>query len=297
MTPPLVLCSSANETYAAGLAVTLASALRRAPRDRVCRVFVLDGGLRDATWARLERSLHRIRADAPLVRLRPEMSRFAGLPADWGASVMTYARLALPELIDEPRVLYLDSDTVVQADWSEIFDAGIGNGTAIVAAAPDIIAKTLSAEPYDFARFGLDPAAPSLQAGVMVIDLDRWRRERVSERTLIYLRENPERAKCWDQSALNVVLYGRWTALPVEWNTPGWWADLGREGCTPDAPVLHFVGPNKPWRLGFAGGAAAGRFYAELDRTEWRGWRPSRGRFVLKLLKYRLTRLFAAPAA
>ncbi len=291
MKPAAVLCSSANETRAVGLAAALGSALRHAPRDRACRIYVLDGGLRHHSWARLERTLHDVRDDLTLVHLRPEMSQFAGLPADWGSSVMTYARLVLPELIGESRVLYLDSDLIVQADWTGIFERDLGNN--IIAAAPDIIAGKLGTEPYDFARFSLDRAAPSLQAGVMVIDLARWRSERVSERTLIYLRENPGQFEHEDQSALNVVLYGRWSALPMEWNTPGAWADLRREGCAPDAPGLHFVGPDKPWLFGFDGGSAAARFYAELDRTAWRGWRPRRGHGVLAHLKDRITRFFA----
>lgn len=289
MKPATVVCSAANETYAIGLAAALCSALRHSPRDRACRVYVLDGGLRRRTWQRLERSLHRIRPDLTVIQLQPEMSRFSGLPPDWGSSVMTYARLALPELIDEPRVFYIDSDLIVQAEWVHLFELDLGDN--IVAAAPDVITKTLGAEPYDFERFALDPTAPSLQAGMMVIDLPRWRTERVSERTVDYLRENPGRAKCWDQSALNVVLYRRWLALPTQWNTPGWWADQGRENLTPDAPVLHFVGPNKPWRYGFDGGSSAARFYAELDRTDWHGWRPSRGRFLLKLIKYYVSRM------
>jgi lipopolysaccharide biosynthesis glycosyltransferase len=288
---PYVLCSSANETYAMGLAVALASALRHAPAAATYRVYVLDGGIRDFTWRRIERSLRLTGRKLELIRLLPKMSQFAGLPQDWGASVMTYARLALPELVRESRIFYIDSDLVVQGDWTKIFHLALGEN--VIGAATDIIAKTLSNEPYDFARFQLDPRAPSLQAGVMLIDLEKWRAERISEKTLTYLRENPAQAKCWDQSALNVVLYGRWLSLPVEWNIPGWWADLRREGCSPDAAVLHFVGPNKPWLIGFDQGAAAERFFAELDHTDWRGWRPSRARFLLKLLKYRLSKLLA----
>ena len=46
--------------------------------------------------------------------------------------------------------------------------------------------------------------------------------------------------------------------------------DLAAEAC-----ILHFLGPDKPWRP--ADGIPAWRrelFFHYLDRTAWRGWRP-----------------------
>ena len=61
-----------------------------------------------------------------LIRLRPDMGSYAGLPQDWGNSVMTYARLALPQMITEPRVLYVDADLLVQADWESLWEMDLG---------------------------------------------------------------------------------------------------------------------------------------------------------------------------
>ncbi|MDD5348906.1 MAG: glycosyltransferase family 8 protein [Chthoniobacteraceae bacterium] len=281
-----VLCSASNQTYVMGAAVALVSAVLHAPRGRHCRVYLLDGGIRPASWRKLEKTFAALPRSCELIRLRPDMGRYAGLPQDWGSSVMTYARLALPQMVEEERIFYVDADLLVQADWEPLWETPLCDG-AVVAAAPDIVTKTLGGESLDLEKFCLDPAAPYLQAGLLLIDLAEWRRLGVSEKVVEYLRENPEHARHWDQSALNVVLYRRWKPLPMGWNTPAWWADLGREGCRIDAPVLHFVGPNKPWIYGFHTAPSGAAFFRFLDRTAWKGWRPNGVRFACKMAKYR----------
>ena len=288
----VAICSASNQTYVLGVAAALVSAVLNAPRDAKCRVYVLDGGIRDNSWRKLERTMAGLPRSCELIRLRPDMGSYAGLPQDWGNSVMTYARLALPQMITEPRVLYVDADLLVQADWESLWEMDLGD--AVIAAAPDIVTKTLGAECFDLEKFHMDGAAPYFQAGFLVMDLEKWREFKVSEKVITYLRENPNHCRFWDQSALNVVLYGRWKILPVEWNTPAWWADQGIENCVIGAPVLHFVGPNKPWIYGFHTQPSGKLFFGFLDQTAWKGWRPNGLRFACKMAKYRVSKFLNA---
>lgn len=285
----VAICSASNETYVHGVAVALASTLLHAPRDVKCRVYVLDGGIRDHSWRKLEKTIAALPRDCELIRLRPNLQTYAGLPQDWGSSVMTYARLALPQMVEEPRILYVDADLMVQADWTALWETELGD--AIIAAAPDVITKTLGGEKLDLEKFKLDGAVPYLQAGFLLMDLNKWRDFGVSEKVICYLRENPDHCCFWDQSAINVVLYQRWKMLAREWNTPAWWADQGIEDCSIDAPVLHFVGPHKPWVYGYHTNPSGKVFFRYLDQTDWKGWRPSGFRFACKMAKYRIGKL------
>lgn len=286
MTPEVAICTAANETYVLGAAAALVSAAQNAPAGVKCRAYVLDGGIRERSWRKLQASLERLERPCEIIRLRPDMQTFAGLPRDWGSSVMTYARLALPQMVNEDRMLYVDADMVVQAPWGDLWETDMeGN---VIAAAADVITKTIGQDHFDLEKFHLDSTAPYFQAGFLLMDLRQWRAACVSEKVLTYLRENPDHCRYWDQSALNVVLYGRWKRLPDEWNTPAWWADQGIQGCRLDAPILHFVGPNKPWIYGHHNDPSGARFFACLDQTAWKGWRPNGWRFACKMAKYRL---------
>ena len=280
------ICSASNKTYVQGVAAALASAVLHAPRGVHCRVYLLDGGIPDDAWRKLEKTLAGLGRSCDLIRLRPDMSHYSGLPQDWGSSVMTYARLALPQLVQEDRVLYVDADLLVQGDWEALWNLDLGD--AIVAAAPDVITKTLGGEKLDLQKFHLAADAPYLQAGFLLMDLCKWRAFGVSEKVITYLRENPNHCCFWDQSALNVVLYQRWKMLGREWNTPAWWADQQIEDCSLTAPVVHFVGPHKPWNYGHHRNPSAQLFFRWLDETAWKGWRPSGLRFACKMAKYRV---------
>lgn len=286
MPSSLVLCTACNETYAMGGAVALVSALQHVEAGSAARVYVLDGGMRNTTWDRFARSIARAGRQHELIRLRPEMAQFTGLPQDWGSSVMTYARLTLPELVDEPRLVYIDADMVVQRDVTPLYQSDLG--AAIVAASPDVVTPKLANENLPLEPLGLDPHASYMQAGFLIINLLAWRKEKVSEQVLSYLKTWPQHARYWDQSALNVVLYKKWSQLPATWNAPAHWAEHQRGGCQLDDAVLHFVGPHKPWLLGHHRGRAAARFFAVLDDTAWAGWRPNAYRQALKQVRYRL---------
>lgn len=273
-----------------GAAVALCSALRHIGTDGYDVVaYVLDGGLKESDWEKISKSVALAKSSTRLVRLRPEMARFDGLPKDWGSSVMTYARLALPEFVDEPRILYLDADMLVQADLSPFMTQDLKGNT--IAAARDVITRTINGDHLPVEAFALNPKSDYLQAGFLVIDLARWKEERVSERVLAYLTDYPDYTRYWDQSALNATLYGRWQRLPDSWNTPAFWADENKDGTTLEDKILHFVGPDKAWLRGHHKKPSAIRFFKELDRTAWSGWRPRLWRDQLKFLKYRIHQL------
>ena len=282
----VAICSATNQTYVQGATVALSTAVLHAPAGAHCRVYLLDGGIRESSWRKLKRTMAALPRSCELIRLHPDMQAYAGLPQDWGSSVMAYARLALPQMVNEKRVLNVDADLLLQADWQEVWETEMDG--SIIAAAPDIITKTLAGEKLDLAKFNLDGAAPYLQSGFLLMDIEKWRAFGVSEKVLTYLRENPGHCCFWDQSAFNVVLYGRWKMLPYKWNTPAWWADQGKEDCRLDAPVLHYVGPHKPWHNGHHTTGSAAVFFRCLDQTAWQGWRPNGWRFALKMAKYRV---------
>ena len=76
-----VLCTACNETYALGGTVALLSALRRIKQATgTIRVYVLDGGIRDPSWEKLKTSLEDCGRPHELIRLKPDMARFTGLP-------------------------------------------------------------------------------------------------------------------------------------------------------------------------------------------------------------------------
>ena len=294
-----VVCA-ADDLYALPLAVSIRSALDTLDPERTLRLLVLDGGLSARSRKRcLESWRH------PGFRVEwisPERSAIADLRGSHHVTSSCYLRLLMDRLLPEDagRVIYLDVDVVVRQDLGRLLDVPFGDWIAL--AVPDAGAPRLDAEiglpsyhrcaaflvttrPVpNYRELGLDPAGAYFNSGLMVIDVDRWRRSQIGPRCLDVLRRHKQHVVWWDQYALNVVLAGHWGELDPRWNQgahvyayPDWSeSPYDRETfdrLRRDPWIIHYCSPAKPWHHGCAH-PLAGEFRAVVNRTAWRGWRP-----------------------
>jgi lipopolysaccharide biosynthesis glycosyltransferase len=279
-----VVCG-ADDRYAMPLTVTLRSALDSLAGDRQLVAYVIDGGIRPRNRARMLASLDPVRLRVHFVA--PDPSAFADAVVSPGhISVATYYRIAVPRLLpaDVGRVVYLDSDLVVLADLGALFDTDLDDRP--LAATLDVAVPTVSS-PFglcNYRELGLSPDVPYFNAGVLVMDLDRWRRDDVPGRALAYLRRHADQIRFWDQDVLNAVLAGDFRRLDARWNQLPFVFDTNRrmpfgpdvlERLLSDPWIVHFATASKPWQLSCAH-PRRDLFFAALDRTAWAGWRPRR---------------------
>lgn len=191
------------------------------------------------------------------VRFRPvDPRRLAGLPVRGHFTEAMWYRAFLPELVDAPRVLYLDVDTIAAADLRELAERDLA-GHALGAVAN----VRLDWMPDRAAELGVERY---FNSGVLWLDLDELRRGDAAEALLRTAREGGEALLLPDQDALNLVFDGRWLALEPRWNAmnavlgaPEGEALFGAEAVRDarERPAIrHFEGPgaNKPWAPGFA---------------------------------------------
>ncbi len=153
----------------------------------------------------------------------------------------TYYRLLLPNLLsDVDRLIYLDCDLVVEIDLRELWETKQDNYLVLGVAERDELQPGLQAHVST-------PGDPYINAGVIVMDLEAWRREGIASKCLTWLKENPTIATMMDQDAINRVCVGRKGYVPLKWNLN---PIHGPARLTlPQFPqrILHFAGPLKPW--------------------------------------------------
>lgn len=281
------------------------------------QLVLLDGGMSDATWSRLSRTLLKLRLTT--IRVRADRAAVGHLTISHHISHTAYFRLLsslwLPGWIS--RVIYLDCDVIALADVRELWQASLSQTTSDaglpneVWAVPDIACPYLDPRTActEFARFapyfatlhpipnfgplGLDPREWYFNSGVMVLDLAAWRANQRSQQLLDCLQQNKQHVWCWDQYALNVVFHQRWGKLPLAWNFGAHAYDYAAtkqlEGHSPILPdqyqamwkspsLLHFTTEIKPWHY-YSFHPETGRFFDYLRRTEWSDWRPTKPGF------------------
>jgi lipopolysaccharide biosynthesis glycosyltransferase len=157
------------------------------------------------------------------------------LPVDSHFSRANYFRLLLPSILDAEirRALYLDSDTIILDDISELLAKDIEGRAvgAVNAYSSDIHAKRLNLE-Y------------AVNSGVMIMDLAQWRSRDVHTHCFRWLVEHPELAQTVDQDAINVILSDSVFLLDPKWNFR---VKSGEHIQPTDPVIIHYIGPTKPW--------------------------------------------------
>lgn len=182
------------------------------------------------------------------------------------------APLLLPQLLPESldRVLFLDADLLVMDDVRRLWEWDL-QGNVIAAGRDSAIPTCGSARGVkDLAAWGVRPEAEYFNGGVLVIDLQAWRRADVTARAFGYLRRTGSKVDFLHQEALNAVLGDRCRSLPARWNLLGGVA--GRRFERPeseawrDPAIVHFAGRLKPWRTR-VGGRFEDAYRAALERA------------------------------
>lgn len=254
------LLSTIDRGYRLPFRVTLSSLLRRLDPGATVDWHVVESGLEAADRAEIEATAAR----GP-VRMRwyalPPLDG-AQFPAHGRFVPHVYARILAPALLPEDveRFLYLDGDLLVLDDVSILWSANTGD--AVLAAVQDMAVPRVSS-PLGLARYrelGFAADAPYFNAGVYLVDTARWRAGDITPRALDYIARHGASINLLDQDALNAVIGGRWSPLPLRWNLVAGLAgrrhyrprgiDPGEyESALGNPGIVHFSGLLKPWAL------------------------------------------------
>ena len=150
-------------------------------------------------------------------------------------------RFVLPSEIDVPRarMVLLDSDMIINASIKPLFDKYMEGH--IVAAVHDALAVR--------EHWGRPANSDYFNAGMMMVDVDRFREEDLGTKSMQQLAKYAERPRFLDQDAINDVLGGRWLRLDRTWNfyhaaDPVDFTLEDYELCK----IAHFCGA-KPWEI------------------------------------------------
>ncbi|WMW62937.1 DUF4422 domain-containing protein [Serratia marcescens] len=186
-------------------------------------------------------------------------------------SAATYARLFIPNLFAEfDKVIFIDSDTVVESDLSELLTLPLGDN--LVAAVKDIVMEgfvlfgamsqssdgVVPAKEYLSTSLGMTDPDGYFQAGILVFNIEQMNKEKTFSSLMAAMKSKTY----WflDQDIMNKVFHGRVHYLPLEWNV--YHGNGNTDDFFPNLPfatymrfldarskpkMIHFAGENKPW--------------------------------------------------
>jgi lipopolysaccharide biosynthesis glycosyltransferase len=161
--------------------------------------------------------------------------------ASWWTQA-SWLRIFVPDVVPTDRMLYLDSDTIVDCDVADVARCDIGNAT-VGGVRERLFERSLL---QDLKK---EPGTDIyLNTGVLMIDCDAWRRTDATDRIIDFQSRNACR---WiDQDAINGALGGAEKAeLPWRYNVMLHYYKFARKSLMDeyDGGIIHYSGADKPW--------------------------------------------------
>ena len=205
---------AADGGYATGLMVSAVSIAAFAAKSAKLSFTFIDGGFSDSFYEELTQRINAVHPLAETRRVRLDVARFASF-REWRGNKVAYARFMLPELLpDASYVVYCDADTLWLADISVLW--GLRDSTASVLAVRDPnVDDTREREWFESKGFKYD-GARYFNSGVMLINLDLFRKNRLAERAYDILSKFPDSLFA-DQGPLNIVTGDALKLLDDRW--------------------------------------------------------------------------------
>lgn len=242
---------SANFTHPVGILMT--SILENNKDIKIAFHIFADGRISEIERSRFAKLTECYNAYISIYYL--DNSAFIGLN-DAEFTIAAYYRFAIPYQLKDvaEKFLYLDADMAAVNSFKSFLKIDFKGKTACV-----VEDFRLSHEP-DYKPMLTKNNDGYFNSGMMYIDIQKWLRDRVSEKCLELLREvnaDPSQKQkygyefmCFDQDALNVVLKGNLIHLAPKFNylcNISLKQNRHLHDVPGDTIIIHYHGFNKPW--------------------------------------------------
>lgn len=248
-TIPVVFATDDN--YVPYCGVAIASLIKNTNENIDYEVYVLYNKLTNLSIYRLE-SLSTKNVKVKGLCIKENIASLKVLEYNH-LTIASAFRLVIPELFsDYEKVLYLDSDIVINVDVAELYNIEIENN--ILGAAKG----------YNSEKFGIKYIAENLRiknenffnAGILIINIQEFNKQNIKEKCFKLLGERTD-LLFMDQCALNINCEGKVHYFSTKWNNE--WLPLFDTSIPTEShnnkeldefaanSIIHYDGTEKPW--------------------------------------------------
>ena len=252
------LVFSSDNNYAQHLGVALCSLFENNKDDHF-NIFVIDGGIDEENKRKL--AFLEGKYNFKINYVKPDKELFKDVYISGHISEATYYRLSVGELLPHSidKIIYLDCDIVIVGKIRELWNVSLGDY---------ILAAVTEAGYVDYSRLGIKTKEDYFNAGVIILDLKKWREQNIGQKCFDFIKNNPDELVIWDQDALNQVLCGSWKKLDTRFNVMTQIKETINYSV-----IIHFNTWVKPWHY-LCNHPQRSQYYKYLRMTMWKPFKP-----------------------
>ena len=259
------ICFATDDNYAKYMGIAITSILRHKSESDNINIYVLDGGISQKNKIKIAKLQNLAKFNITFIKMNDNAFKNYPLRGNPHFTYATYYRLLLPTLLPNvDKLIYLDCDLIVRSSLSTLMNENMyGNLCKGVIDVLNFENQT---------RLHLDKY---VNAGVLLIDLKKWRENKVETKFKTYLKKHFDEILWNDQDVINAVLKGKIDYIDPRWNTQlteykgGRTEEFRKIG--KKAYIMHFISNKKPWK--FCKSKYEKYYFQEAIHSPWKdGW-------------------------
>lgn len=202
-----------NEAYATFAGVSIFSLLENNKLAEEICFYILGEDLTEQSRDKIRRMIERYGRHVIYLETSPMIEKLEQLKIPkYRGSYATNLKLFATEQIsgDIDRILYIDSDTIITGDLERLFSMEMEHDPLMMAL------DSLGSEHKG--DIGHAPEEYYFNAGVMLIDLQEWKKQKCTEQIIDHIQKRRSHYIAPDQDILNCVFKGKIGILGAEYN-------------------------------------------------------------------------------
>lgn len=218
-----------------------------------CKVYILNQDIPQEWFISVREKMSQKQSELVDVKLTSGLVSETWKLPPFGAHMnhMSFARYFIPQFVEEDKVLYLDSDTIVTRSLNELFEIELGD--KLLAAAKVV--------------YGLEDR---FNSGVLLVNNKLWKEENIQATLIEITDRDHETLLESDQTVFNRVAGERYIVLDDTYNFQVGYDRIAEErqqyfilemSTDPLPAIIHYLSGDKPWNL---------RSFSRLREVWWR---------------------------
>jgi lipopolysaccharide biosynthesis glycosyltransferase len=168
-------------------------------KEHIFQIHTITTGVPQKQKDRIRRFVHLNKGTITFYDLQPEHLKGLAIPKTSTLTSAAYYRLFFHLVVPEhlTKLLYMDCDIVVIGNLGDLYNTDLGT-YPFGAVAQSSVTKNRP-------DLGIDEIGIYFNSGVMLMNIPEWKSQKITEKSLAFLHDFPEKTKLVDQDALNVA--------------------------------------------------------------------------------------------
>ena len=269
---------ASDNNYAQHTAVAMASVLVNTKVPQKIQFYLIDDEIQQENKEKIIKTVQNLGGNIEFIKIKN--SKLEDCYVSGELSRASYFRLDIANILDESieKIIYLDCDLLVYDDIEKMWQLDMG-GKPVAATCDLGIMASARVRKQKNKFIGLPFDTPYFNAGVLIMDLKKWRDGNYAEAIIALATQN--KYPNHDQDALNKFFMNNWQEIPLRWDViPPVFNLFFKIVTKPDLrkkaieaklnpAIFHYAGGYKPWEYEIHEGFND-KYYEYLKLTEYK---------------------------